>query len=55
MIKAANTFIKKPYVAICLIVIFPDEKIMAFGGVLIGIMKAQLAARVKGMHSIRTD
>ena len=28
---------------------------MAFGGVLIGIIKAQLAASVRGIQSVRTD
>ena len=35
--------------------IFPDENIMALGGVLIGIMKAQLAARVRGIHRLRAE
>ena len=35
--------------------IFPDENTMALGGVLIGIMNAQLAARVSGIQRVRTE
>jgi len=34
---------------------FPEEKTIAFGGVLIGIIKAQLAAKVNGKHKASTD
>ena len=53
--RTEKIFIKNPYAAICFMLIFPDENTMALGGVLIGIMKAQLAARVKGIQRVRTD
>ena len=34
-------------------VIFPDENTIAFGGVLMGIMNAQLAASVKGIQKVK--
>lgn len=33
----------------------PDENTIAFGGVLIGIINAQLAASVKGIHNVSAD
>ena len=33
----------------------PEEKTIAFGGVLIGIINAQLAARVKGTQNTKID
>lgn len=47
----AIMFSTNPMEAICAIVTFPEEKTMAFGGVLTGIIKAQLAAKVKGTVS----
>ena len=41
----------KPMDAIWAIETLPEEKTIAFGGVLTGIIKAQLAARVIGMVS----
>ena len=35
--------------------ILPEEKTIALGGVLIGIIKAQLAASVNGIHKAMTD
>ena len=35
--------------------ILPEENTMALGGVLIGIIKAQLAARVNGIHNAMID
>ena len=42
-----------PTLAICAIVIFPDENTIAFGGVPTGNIKAQLAAKVTGMHNCK--
>jgi hypothetical protein len=33
----------------------PEEKTIAFGGVLIGIINAQLAARVRGTQKAKID
>ena len=35
--------------------ILPEENTIALGGVLIGIIKAQLAASVNGIHKAMTD
>ena len=49
--STAIIFKKNPIEAICAIVTFPDENTIALGGVLTGIINAQLAAKVKGMVS----
>ena len=41
----------RPAFAICAIETKPEEKTIAFGGVPIGSIKAQLAAKVRGIHS----
>ena len=48
IITKAMAFIMSPNLAIFSILIFPDEKTIAFGGVAIGNIKAQLAPNVKG-------
>jgi len=56
MVKAATTkikteiiFIRKPVFIICLTLICPLENTIAFGGVEIGIINAQLAAIATGI------
>ena len=48
-------FIMNPYFIISFIFIYPDEYAIALGGVPTGIMKAQLAPKVNGMQSCKTE
>lgn len=49
----AKTFNKNPTFAIWAMVIRPDEKTIALGGVPTGSIKAQLAAKVIGIQSCK--
>ena len=53
MSNKAKTFSKNPTLAIWAMVIRPEENTIAFGGVPTGSIKAQLAAKVIGIHNCR--
>jgi hypothetical protein len=55
IIITPTIFSTKPTRTIWLTVTRPDEKIIAFGGVLTGSINAQDAASVTGMHNCITE